>query len=202
MLHSWDAQNLEVLKANGLDDIETNTSKLYGSFRDTFKFNGQKYQQVERVVEQIGEEIPRDLSGFETRRAELPAVRRKAVLTGVEARGWLWGQWRLGKPSRLRITEHSKEGDVTTTEYFIRKTGERLDILIHTHEMLVDRVPHSGVRLPKIEDVIEVAADVERWRALANDPDREKEAPDSEDAQPDMYELYFLDEGGRKVSVF
>ncbi len=204
LLLSWDAQGLEVLKTktNGLDDIEIATAKLYGSFQGTFKFNGQKYQQVERVIQQTGEEIPTDLSGYETRRAALPPVKDRSVLTAVEARGWLWRQWRLGKPSRLRVTAHSKEGDVTTTDYYIRKTGERLDVLIHRRRVQTDRVPHPGIRLPKTEDEIEVATDVERRWALADKPDRETEVPENEDAAPDTYELYFLDEGGGKVDVF
>lgn len=204
LLFSWDALGLKVLKTktNGLDDIETGAAKLYGSFRDTFKFNGQKYQQVERVVEQIGEEIPTDLSGYETRRVEYSWGKPKPGLTCDEARGWLWQQWRLEKPSRLTVTAPSKEGDVTTTDYFFRKTDQRLDVLIHTHRILVDRAPHPGVRLPEVVDEIEVAADVERRWALANNPDRETEVPANEDVAPDMYELYFLDEGGAKVAVF
>ncbi len=204
LLLSWSAQSLEVLKTktNGLDDIEASAGMLYGSFQDTFRFNGQKYQEVERVTQPIGEEIPGDLSGFETRRAALPQVKDKSVLTGVEARGWLWGQWRQGKPSHLKVTAHSKEGDVTTIDYFIRKTGERLDVLIHTREMFVDRVPHSGVRLPKIEDEMDVATDVERRWVLTDKPDQETEVPEKEDATPDKYQLYFVKEGGRNASVF
>jgi hypothetical protein len=123
-------------------------------------------------------------------------------LTGDEARGWLWQQWWLEKPPRLSVTGHSKEGDVTTTDYFIRKTGERLDVLIHTHRNGADCVPHPGIRLSEVANEIKVAADVERRWALANNPDRKTAVPENEEVEPDMYELYFLDEVGEKLAVF
>jgi hypothetical protein len=204
LLLSVGAHDLEVLKTrtNGLPDIEIAALTAIRYFENEFKFDGHSYREVKRVSAPIGEEIPADVSGFETRRAELPPVKDKSVLTGVEARGWLWRQWWLEKPSRLRVTAHSKEGDVTTTDYFIRKNGERLDVLIHTHMVRVNRELHAGIRIPLVEDEIEVAADVERRWALTSNPDRKPEVPESEDAAPDTYELYFLDEGGGKVDVF
>jgi hypothetical protein len=118
-----------------------------------------------------------------------------------QARGWLWQQWWLEKPSYLKVTLHAREGDQTTTEFFICKTGERLDVLIHTHRIATDRAPHPGVRLPVVEDEIELAAGVERRWALANNPDRKTEVPENQEASPDTYELCFMDEAGSTVDV-
>jgi len=76
-----------------------------------------------------------------------------------------------------------------------------LQILIHTHQIVVDRSPHSGVRYPMVEDQIVVATDVERRIALKDNPDRKASIPESQEAPPDTYELYFSDESGNNLAI-
>jgi hypothetical protein len=83
-----------------------------------------------------------------------------------ESRAWLWQQWWHEKPSYLKITLYSLEGDETAICYFIRKTGQQLEVVIQTHRELVDRVPHPGSRHPIVEDEMVVAVDVERRLAF------------------------------------
>jgi hypothetical protein len=203
LLLSVGAHDLQILKTrtNGLRDIEISALTAVRYFQTRFKFDGHSYQVVKRTSQPIGDEIPRDLSNFETRKPLVQGVGQNPEPILVEARAWLWRQWWLEKLSYLKVTLHSKEGDETTTTYYIRKTGQALEVVIQTHRILIDRALHTGGRRPIVEDMMVVAADVERRLALKNNPDRKMEIPEGQEALPDSYELYFNDESGDNLAV-
>jgi len=197
------AHDLEVLRTrtNGLPDIKIAAATPVRYFESQFKFDGHSYQAVKRTSQPIGEEIPRKLSDFETREPLVQGVGQNPDPILCEARAWLWRQWWLEKASYLRVTLYSIEGDKTTTRYFIRKTGGQLQVMIQIHKVPADRIPHSGARHPVVEDEIVVAADVQRRLALKNNPDRKTEVPEDQEASPDSYELYFMDDSGNNVAI-
>jgi hypothetical protein len=203
LLLSLGAHDLEVLttRTNGLPDIRIAASTAVRYFENQYSFDGRNYQMVKRTSQPIGEEIPHSLSGFETRKPFVQVAGQSPDPIVCEARAWLWRQWWLEKPSYLKVTLYSKEGDETTTTYFIRKLGGDLQVMIQTHRILVDRVPHSGARHPTVEDEVVVAADVERRLALKNSPDRKTNVPENQEASPDSYELYFNDDSGNDVAI-
>lgn len=197
------AHDLEVLntKTNGLPDIKIVALTAARYFENQYRFDGRNYQVVKRVSQPVGEEIPRSLSHFETRKLLIQGAGQSPNRILCEARAWLWQQWWLEKSSYLRVTLHSKEGDATTTTYFIRKIGSDLQVLIQTHRILVDRVTHPGAHNSTIEDEIVVASDVERRLALKDNPDRNTKVPENQEAAPDSYELYFNDDSGDNLAV-
>ena len=197
------AHDLEILdsKTNGLPDIEIDAATAVWYFENLFKFDGRGYQEVSRSSGPIGEEVPVDLSHYDTRKPLVQGVTQNPDPVLSEARAWLWKQWWLEKPSYLTVTLHSKEGDETSTTYFIRKMGGRLDVLIRIHRALVDRSPHVRAGHPLIEDEILVASDVQRRWALKNNPDRTVEVPEGQEAEPDSYELYMIDDSGGNVVI-
>jgi hypothetical protein len=89
----------------------------------------------------------------------------------------------------LKLTLHSKKGDEITKTYFIRRIGPSLDLVIQTHRILVDRVPHPGNRPPFVEDEMVVAGAVERRLALKDNPDRKTNVPENQEASPDSYSI-------------
>ena len=101
----------------------------------------------------------------------------------------------------MKLTLHSKEGDETTTTYFIRKIGKSMDVAIQTHRIVVDRVPNSGDRHRVVEDEMVVAGIVERHLALKDIPDRKANVPENQEASPDSYELYFNDDSGNNLAI-
>lgn len=107
------AHDLEVLntKTNGLPDIKTVALTAVRYFENQYRFDGHSYQVVTRTSQPIGDEIPRDLSGFETRKPLVQRVGQNPEPVLNEARAWLWRQWWLEKPSYLKLILHSKEGD-------------------------------------------------------------------------------------------
>jgi hypothetical protein len=203
LLLSVGAHELDVLKSatNGLLDIQIAALTADRYFLTRYKFDGRSYQVERRTSQPIGEEIPRDLASFETRNPLVQQVEQNPAPILEEARAWLWRQWWLEKPSYLKVTLHSKEGDETTTIYFVRKTGHGLDVLVQIHRILVDRAPHSGSRRPIVEDEIIIAVNVERRLALKNRPDRKTEVPEGQDVSPDSYELYFNNESGNNLVI-
>jgi len=203
LLLSVGAHDLAVLKTstNGLRDIEISALTAVRYFQTRYKFEGHSYQVAKRTSQPIGEETPRDLSKFETRAPLVQGVGLNPETIVKEARAWLWQQWWHEKPSYLKITLYSIEGDETTISYFIRKTGQRLEVVIQTHRDLVDRVPHPGNRHPIVEDEMVVAVDVEQRLALANNPDRKTVVSEDQEASPDTYELYFDDESGTNLAI-
>jgi len=203
LLLSLGAHDLEVLKTrtNGLPDINIAAATAVRYFETQYRFDGHNYQVVKRTSQPIGEEIPRNLSDFETTRPLVQGVGQNPDPILSEARAWLWQQWRVEKPSYLRVTLRSKEGDETTTTYFIRRIGSDLQVMIQTHRILVDRVPRSGARYPTIEDEIVLATYVERRLALKDNPDRKTNVPEDQEASPDSYELYFNDDSGNNVAI-
>jgi len=183
------------------DDIEISALTAVRYFRTQYKFDGHSYQVAKRRSQPIGQEIPRDLSKFETRTPLVQRVGQNPETIANEAGDWLWQQWWHEKPSYLRITLYSIEGDETTISYLIRKTGQQLEVVIQTHRDLVDHVPHPGSRRPIVKDEMVVAVDVERRLALANNPDRKTVVPEDQKASPDTYELYFNDESGNNLAI-
>jgi hypothetical protein len=203
LLLSAGAHDLEVLKTktNGLPDVKIAAATAVLYFESEYTFDGHSYQVVKRASQPIGEEIPRNLSDLETRKPLVQGVGQNPDPILCEARAWLWRQWWLEKPSYLRAVLHSKEGDETTTTYFIRRIGSQLDVMIQRHRVLVDRVSHAGARRPTIEDEIVIAADVERRLALKDNPDRTKSVPEGQEAPPDSFELYFNNDSGINVAI-
>jgi hypothetical protein len=198
------ALDLEILKTrtHNLHDIEATAVFAGRVHQIRYEFDGNEYQVGERSSQPIGEEHPpRNLSGFETHKPLIQDLGQTPEPILDEARAWLWHQWWLEKPSCLKVTLHSKEGDETTTTYFVRKAAGNLQMVIQKHQILVDRVPHSGDRHPIVDDEMIVAADVERRWALQNNPNRETEVPEGQDVPPDSYELYFNDELGENVFI-
>jgi hypothetical protein len=197
------AHDLEVLntKTNGIPDIKIVALTAVRHFENQYRFDGHNYQVAKRVSQPIGEEIPRNLSDFETREPLIQRAGQSPDPILCEARAWLWQQWWLEKSSYLKVTLHSKEGDVTTTTYFIRKRGSDLQVVIHRHQILVDRIPHPGARNSTVEDEIVIAADIERRLALKDNPDRNMKVPEDQKAAPDSYELYFNDDSGDNLDV-
>jgi hypothetical protein len=188
------AHDIKVLdsKTNGLPHIKIAAATAVSYGENEFRFDGRSYQEVSRSWGPIGEEVPNDLSHYETREPLVQELGQSPDPVLSEARAWLWNQWWLERPSYLKVTLHSKEGDETTTTYFIRKVGGRLDVLIQIHKILVDRVPHPGARRSLIDDKILVATDIERRWALRDNPDRTTNVPEEKDVPPELYELYFI----------
>jgi hypothetical protein len=175
------AHHLEVLKAktNGLPDIKLAALTAIRYFENEYRFDGNNYRAAKRTSQPIGEEIPQNLSDFETREPLVQRLAQNPEPIICEARAWLWQQWWLEKPSYLKVTLYSIEGDETTTTYFIRKSGGALEVLIQKHQVIVDRTTHAGARQATVEDEIIIAADVERRLALKNNPDRKTNVPES-----------------------
>ncbi len=203
MLLSVGAHDLEVLKSriNGLPDIKIASATAVDYFESEYKFDGKNYRIVKRLTQPIGEKLPHNPSDFAARKLLVQGVRQTPDSTLCEARAWLWRQWWLEKPSYLKVILHSKEGDQTTTTYFVRRLGGDLQVLIHTHQIVVDRSPYSALRHPMVEDQIVLAADVERRLALKDNPDRNTSIPEGQEAPPDTYELYFNDESGNNLAI-
>jgi hypothetical protein len=203
LLLSVGAHDLEVLKArtNGLPDVKIASATAVDYFESKYKFDGKNYQIVKRLTQPIGEELPHNLTDFAARKLLVQGVRQTPDSILCEARAWLWRQWWLEKPAYLKVTLHAKEGDETTTTYFVRKSGGDLQVMIHTHQIFVDRSPYSGVRHPMVEDQIVVAGDVERRLALKDNPDRRTNIPEGQEAPSDTYELYFNDESGNNLAI-
>lgn len=197
------AHDLEVLSSEtkGLPNIKIASATAVRFGESEFKFDGRGYQEVSRNSQPIGEEIPRNPSDFQTRKplVQGPAQDPEPILS--EARGWLWKQWCLERPSYLRVILHSKEGDKTTTTYYIRKIAGRLDVLIDVRSVLADRVGRADVQHSLIEEEILVATDVERRQALKGNPDRTTVVPESQEVASDFFELYFLDDAGNTVVI-
>ncbi|HXY24645.1 MAG TPA: hypothetical protein VEI73_08340 [Candidatus Acidoferrum sp.] len=197
------AHDLDILRArtNGLPDISIVSLTAIRYFEAKFSFDGRGYQEVSRSSGPIGEEVPVDLSYYDTRKPLVQGVAQNPDTVLSEARAWLWKQWWLEKPSYLTVTLHSKEGDETSTTYFIRKTGGQLDVLIRIHRVLVDRRHHVRAGHPLVEDEILVASDVQRRWALENNPDRTVEVPEGQEVEPDLYELYMIDDSESNVVI-
>jgi hypothetical protein len=197
------AHDLELLsaKSDGLPDIKIVAYTAVRSFENRYNFDGQKYQPARRTSLPIGEEIPRNVSDFETRAPVIQEAGENPDSVFTEARAWLWQQWKLKKPSYLGVMLHSKEGDETTTTYFIRKSGGNLEVMILKHRVSVDRVPHPGSRRPAIDEIDVVAAHVERRMALKDSSDRQTSISDDQKALPDSYEIYFNDDAGNDLAV-
>jgi hypothetical protein len=202
LLLSLAAHNLEVLKAKtgGLPDVKVAAATAATYFANIYKFDGHQYRLVRRTSEPIGEEIPKDLSGFETRSPLVQGIGQSPDSILSEARSWLWRRWWLEKRSYLTVVCRSKEGDKTTTTYFTTKVGSKLRVMIHTHMIVVDRSSPRGSH-SIVEDELVVADDVERRLALKGNPDRTKNVPENEAASPDVYELYFDDDFGNNLAV-
>jgi hypothetical protein len=197
------AHDVEILttKTNRLPDIETIALTAVRYFENQYRFDGRNYQVVKRTSQPIGEEIPHNLSDFETRKPLIQGAGQSLDPILCEARAWLWRQWRLEKPSYIKVILHSKEGDATTTTYFIRRASSDLSLMIQTHRILADRVPHSGALRRSVEDEIVLAVDIERRLALKNNPDRKTKVPENQEVSPDSYELYFNDDSGNNVAI-
>ncbi len=197
------AHDVELLntKTDGLPDIRIDAATAARYSENWFNFDGQTYREVRRTAQPIGDEVPRDLTGFETRSPLVQGIGESPSPILSEARAWLWQQWRLEKPSYMRVTLHSLEGDQTTVTYFIRKSDSSLDVMIQIHRIMADRNPHFGVPRPMVEDEIEVAENVERRVALRNDADRSTKLPKDQEAPPGSYELYFSDASGKNVGI-
>jgi hypothetical protein len=203
LLLSTGAHNLEVLKTetNGLPDVKIAAATAVSYFENQFTFDGHNYQEIKRTSQPIGEEVPDNLAGFETRKPLVQGSGRNPDSILCEARSWLWRQWWLEKPSYLTVTLYSKEGDKTTTTYFIRKVGSQLQVMIQTHKILVDRIPHPGARHSRVEDELVIAEDVERRWALKDNPGRRTNVPEGQEASSDSYELYFNDDSGNNLAI-
>ena len=203
LLLSVGAHDVKVLgtRTNGLPDLKTDAMTAVYYFENRYTFDGRKYEVVERRSQPIGVEIPRNLSRFATRKPLVQAVGQNPEPILSEARAWLWRRWLLRRQSDLKVTLHSKEGDETTTTYFMRRTDDHLEVIIQVHRILADRAPHSGARRPLVEDEILVATDIERRLALEGNLERRTKLPADQGASPDSYELHFSDESGNNVAV-
>ncbi len=197
------AHDVEILRTqtNGAPDLQIAAETAAYYFTVVYEFDGKQYQVAKRGSAPIGEEVPVDLSGFKARKEVAAGSAEDPTAILNEARGWLWTQWRRREPSYLRLKLVSKEGDETTTKYFIRKTGDNLDVLIQTHRVLVNRNPRSGAPHSVVEDRILIAPKIERRWALTGNPDRQAKVPDNQQIAPDMYELYFDGDSGSGFGV-
>ena len=105
-----------------------------------YKFDGKTYQLARTLRQPIGAEVPKDLSGFEARISLVQRPEQDPESILAQARGWLWQQWWLEKPSYLKVKLHSKEGDETVTTYYIEKgSGQQMLVTIQIHSVLTDR---------------------------------------------------------------
>lgn len=200
LLLSIGAHDLDILKTktNGLPDIRVLSATAVRWFEDLFSFDGHNYQELKTTSQPIGEEIPRNLSGFETRKPLVQGTEQDPEAILCEARAWLWRRWWLEQPSYLSVTLHSREGDRTTTTYFITKVGGQLQVKIQKHKISGDR---TGAQHPMVEDELVVADDVERRLTLNDNPDQKTNVPEGQEASPDSYELYFNDDSGNNVAI-
>jgi hypothetical protein len=197
------AHNLVVLKrrTNGLPDIQIGGSTAVTLFESWYEFDGESYRRARTLTQPIGYEVPQDLSGFETRPPLIQTVSQDPSALLSKARDWLWRHWHSQKPSYLKVILHSKEGDETTTTYFLERGADGPIIAVQIHSVSVDRAPHSGPRKTVVEDEILVATSIERRWAIAGNPDRKSRVPDSQDASPDSYELFLNDDHGNNLDV-
>jgi hypothetical protein len=203
LLLSVGAHDLEVLMTttNGLPDIKISALTAVRQFENRFSFDGHVYQELKRSSQPIAEDIPHNLREFDTRRPLIQAVGQSPEPILSQARAWLWRQWWLERPSYVKVVLRSKEGDISTSTYFITKTQDELGVTIQTHKVVIDRASRPGHRRALISDEIYVAADVERRWALRDRPDRAAVVPEDKNPSPDAYELYLTDDSGDNVAT-
>ncbi len=197
------AHDLEILNSKTCDlrDIRVEAFTAVWYFENVYKYNCSEYRVAVKRSGPIGEELPKNLNGYETRKPLVQGSSESPERVLNEARAWLWKQWWLEKQSILSVTLYSKEGDRTTTTYFVTKDSGKLRLLIRTQRWLVDREPHAGTRRPVLEDALVVAEDIERRFALSGEASNGIEVPEAEDPPGDRYQLRFSDAGGDEVGV-
>ena len=193
------AHDIDALKTrtNGLPDIKIVAMTAVSVGESWYKFDGKTYQLARTLRQPIGAEVPKDLSGFEARISLVQRPEQDPESILAQARGWLWQQWWLEKPSYLKVKLHSKEGDETVTTYYIEKgSGQQMLVTIQIHSVLTDRGPHQGTRNTITRDEIIFADDVERRWAIAGNSDRTQQVPENDEVAPDSYELFFHNPDG------
>jgi len=200
LLLSTAALSLEILKTkpNTFPNIKTAAATAVSYSENFYRFDGHEYRLMRRTHQPIGQKIPSNLSGFQTRSPLVQGISQAPDPVLTEARSWLWRQWRLGKPSYLKVTVGSKEGDKTTTTYFITKVDGQPQMMIQRHRIVVDRSPAPN---SVVEDELIVAANVERRLALENHPDQKTRLSDDQDVSPDSYELHFNDDSNQNLAI-
>jgi len=193
------AHDIDALKTrtNGLPDIKIVAMTAVSVGESWYKFDGKTYQLARTLRQPIGAEVPKDLSGFEARISLVQRPEQDPESILAQARGWLWQQWWLEKPSYLKVKLHSKEGDETVTTYYIEKgSGQQMLVTIQIHSVLTDRGPHQGTRNTITRDELIFADDVERRWAIAGNSDRTQQVPENDEVAPDSYELFFHNPDG------
>jgi hypothetical protein len=170
-------------------------------FENRFSFDGHVYQELKRSSQPIAEDISHNLRGFDANKPLVQGVGQSPEPILSQARAWLWRQWWLERPSYVKVVLRSKEGDISTSTYFITKTQDELGVTTQIYKVVIDRASRPGHRRALISDEIYVAADVERRWALRDRPDRAAVVPEDKNPSPDAYELYLNDDSGDNAAT-
>ena len=187
-------------RTNGLFDLETGASTANRYFLNEYAYMERAYELSKSVSAPIGEEVPTDFSNYTAQKTVRftytePLNPNEAF---AHARDWLWTQWRLEKPTYLKLIWFSKEGDETSALYLIDKTVSQGVVVTIVHRRIeFDRTPsHKGRKLERVN--IDIAADVER-HAVAQGDKLGPELPESSKPPDVPYKLLFTDYFGDTV---
>jgi len=198
------AHDLEVLptKTNGLRDIRLGA--LVGGYVDMvyYKFDGQSYEIARSVSELSGAELPRTLTGYETRKPLIQLPNQTSEALRAEARAWIWLRWQTHKPSYLKVKTHGNEGDEETCWYFIAPIGTgEWQVTIKVHRIVRANHSSSQSRRSIIEDELLVATQVQRIEPMIDDSHPPRVLSEKEAVPDSKYRLQFLDYGERTVAT-
>jgi hypothetical protein len=193
-------QGLTVLstRTNGLRDIRVGAS--VGGYYDTidYRFDGKSYQIAARKSELVGAEIPKDLSGYERRKALIQLPGQTAESIRAQARAWIWQEW-WERRSYLKIKTRDDEADETTSYYITpdRDTKGQWQIIIKTHRVLRPTATQGAIK----EDKLSIVTDIRRIETTSEDSHRPRVIPDTEVIPESKYRLEFLDYGERIIGT-
>lgn len=193
-------QGLTVLstRTNGLRDIRVGAS--VGGYYDTidYRFDGKSYQIAARKSELVGAEIPKNLSGYEKRKALIQLPGQSAESIRAQARAWIWQEW-WERRSYLKIKTRDDEADETTSYYVTPDPGTkgRWQIIIKTHRVLRPTTTQGTIK----QDKLSIVTDVRRIETTADDSHRPRVIPDTEVVPESKYRLEFLDYGERIIGT-
>jgi len=185
--------NIVNSRTNGLRDVQASAVVRGYGVTDKFQFDGHSYQVARRTTDLAGEELPRDLSKYETMKPLVQLPNQEAAPVLAQARAWIWGHLEAEKLSYLKVTTRGETGEGETRTFFINKseTGEWRAI-IKTHRIVWDQDSPSIPRRKIVEDIVMSADLVERI-----DPSSDSDSPEvlsgNEALSPEKYRLLFID---------